>query len=236
MAMKLLDKREIDKSKALEMSRAVQEGAKLAKRVDALREAQAQEEVALAKFRKETLTKIHEEITYHATTRDALYNEVRTLEARKVEALKPIEAEKREAQEAVAHLEETKRHLEAKSRELEEKERGVEAQRKSSALELARALAERSRATEYLDNAEANESATRFVLAESEAIRDSARRFKADMEQELRQRDEAVASKERGMELREDYIRREEQRLVKENRKLEDRKSALERSIKRLKK
>lgn len=91
--LRLLPKEEIQKKKADEKFREIQEGLKLAKRVDSLREIQSQEEASLAEFRKKTLESIHEETTAKAKERDSLISEVETLEKRKEEALQPLEDE-----------------------------------------------------------------------------------------------------------------------------------------------
>lgn len=70
--MKLLSKSDVQKAKSLDRQREIDEGLKLARRVDALREIAAAEESSLAKFRIETIAKIHDEISILAAKRDEL--------------------------------------------------------------------------------------------------------------------------------------------------------------------
>jgi chromosome segregation ATPase len=60
--MKLLDKKKIVEIKAKERQTEINEGIKLAKRIDSLREIQAEEEKSLAVFRNATLKKINDDI------------------------------------------------------------------------------------------------------------------------------------------------------------------------------
>lgn len=88
--MKLLSKSEVNKAKSIDRQREVDEGLKLAKRVDALREVAAQEDASLQKFRRETLARISTEILFETTKRDTLKQEVSDLEERKRVALVPL--------------------------------------------------------------------------------------------------------------------------------------------------
>lgn len=77
--MKLLDKPSISNLKALERKREIDEGAKLAKKIDTLRELSASEQTNLSRFRDETLKKVREEIDSAMGERDALAREVVSL-------------------------------------------------------------------------------------------------------------------------------------------------------------
>lgn len=76
MPIKLLPKSEIDKLKSSDRQREIDEGVKLAKKVDALREIQSQEEVSLTKFRNETVKVIVSEINAKILERDALIEKI----------------------------------------------------------------------------------------------------------------------------------------------------------------
>ncbi len=60
--MKLLDKQSITTLKNIDRKREVEEGAKLAKKIDILRETASKEEANLSKFRDQSLRLIKEEI------------------------------------------------------------------------------------------------------------------------------------------------------------------------------
>lgn len=234
--MKLLSKNEIDQKKAVEYRQSREEGLKLARRVDSLREVQAQEESSLQKFRTETLAKIHEETKQAATRRDDLISECRSLENARRNALKPLTEE-------LAHIEGEKVALEEKKIEhtrkeglLVEREGRVKASENSTSLELSRAIEERRRATELLQETDYFNSETRLRLAETEAIRDKTKRMQEDVEKDFRERDVEIASKERSLATWQKDLENREDALGKATRKLADRQATLERSIKRNKK
>lgn len=77
MGMRLLPRREIDKAKASDRQREVDEGVKLAEKVDTLREIRSKEEVGLEKWRVETLKGIQEQISSLSKERNALEDKVK---------------------------------------------------------------------------------------------------------------------------------------------------------------
>lgn len=89
--MKLLVKSDIAKAKSVERQQEIQEGLKLAKRVDTLREVAAAEEASLAKWRTETVKLIQDEITSFAAKRDELQKQVSKLEADMVATMEPLD-------------------------------------------------------------------------------------------------------------------------------------------------
>lgn len=72
--MKLLAKSDIQKAKSIERQQLVNEGLKLAKRVDDLREVVAEEEQTLENFRRETLKEIHRQIRIEQAKLDKIIN------------------------------------------------------------------------------------------------------------------------------------------------------------------
>lgn len=90
MAIKLLQKREIDIAKGRDRQLEVQEGLKLARRVDGLRETQAQEEKSLELFRQNTVANINTEIEKESVKLEALKADVFALEDRRRNALVPV--------------------------------------------------------------------------------------------------------------------------------------------------
>lgn len=230
--MRLLDKREIDKSKVLERAREIQEGRKLAERVDSLRETAAKEEAALAKFRTETLSKIHEEITYHTTARDTLYQEVKRLEERKREALKPIQEEIAALERKKAVFAEEKALFVADKDVLEQEKREVAAQSRLVQSEKQRAFSDSRLAAEALTDARKDKEAAKKALSDAESTRLGTLRLKEGVEKDLAHRSEALAAKERDVSLREEWVEREKEKLEKGWTRLKDRQEMLKRHLK----
>ncbi len=92
--MRLLAKSEVAKGKALDKQREVQEGLKVAKRVDALRETAAEEEASLEKFRQKTLSTLHEQIAPLAKEKDELESKVKTLREERIRLEAPVDLRK----------------------------------------------------------------------------------------------------------------------------------------------
>jgi hypothetical protein len=79
MPIKLLSKQEINQRQALQRHAEIEEGRKLAKRVDNLREIAVQEEASLASFRAKTLKAINEEIKKATKEHEVVLNQVKEL-------------------------------------------------------------------------------------------------------------------------------------------------------------
>lgn len=233
--MKLLSKKEVDQSKASERARDVQEGLKLAKRVDALRETQAEEEASLARFREKTLAIIHEETTKAAEKRDILLKEVSGLEKRRKEALKPLDKEEE--------------RLEAFREELSDRERTLEVDERNSGLLKAETKQKLKAASDALKRAETKERQLADLVAskendrkqqtvflqEAQKVRDAALSLKKQVVDDLKTRDTELAVREKNLELRAETFTRHEKALEKREIRLKDREEKLARNIKRLK-
>ena len=179
--MRLLSRQEVDAAKAQERKREIDEGLKLARRVDSLREVQAQEEASLEKFRVETLRRIHIETTEANSALAVLKTEVAKLQKARAEALEPINKELEAVNQAKATLKELSDRLEAKEKEVASLEEYVKGKQKQTEAELARIRIERSMAHDFLYTASEKSKA-----AETNAKELQERTAKADSEIGLR--------------------------------------------------
>lgn len=102
--MKLLNKKEIDIAKESERKRDIDEGLKLARRVDNLREIAAKEEQSLALFRQKTLKAINEDIRNLSSEKELLSNEVRLLRKEIAEGLAPLRVRREEIENQLSNL------------------------------------------------------------------------------------------------------------------------------------
>ncbi len=91
--LRLLPREEIDKRKAQERTREMNEGQKLAGRVDSLREMAVSEEIALDTYRTETLKKIQEEIQSKRGEYDLIHAEVTALKAERARLSEPLDSD-----------------------------------------------------------------------------------------------------------------------------------------------
>ncbi len=234
--LKLLKKSEIDSAKAQDRQREINEGIKLAGRVDALREAQATEEANLEKFRRESIFKINEEIVSITENKNVLLKEVSDLEDRKRLALLPLDAEWDKVKEKQEELTQYALTLQEDSRILEESkgEYGVELELLE--VEKKRICDERNRSIKALADSDEKHEQARKVLKEAQSIKDSAIQLKDAVTSELIERDAVVASKERDLENKVNKFDKEVKALDRERIKLDDMRATLERAMRRIKK
>lgn len=92
--MKLLPKNEVDLKKAEERKGSVDEGVKLARKIDALREAASDEETRFSKFRIASLAILHKEIDSLIEKKKILEESITTLSEEKKRLQLAIESAK----------------------------------------------------------------------------------------------------------------------------------------------
>jgi hypothetical protein len=92
--MDLLPKKEVERLKADERRKEIDEGVKLAKKVDALRELAAKEEANLEKYRVESTKSLRVEISGLLEQKGTLVKEIKEVEERRRIALIPLDSEK----------------------------------------------------------------------------------------------------------------------------------------------
>lgn len=231
--MKLLAKSDISKAKSVDRQREIDEGLKLATKVDALREISAQEEASLAKFRTETLWVIASEILSETTKRDELKAEVQVLEDRKVEALKPLTEELNKIAVGKEHLAEVKSTLDSRQERIQEKERNLE-QREQGIAKLEKDISyTQEDISRRLQNAGTLESnAERLHRDANDTLEDARIQATATLATAA-QRETWVAEREKASSAKEEELRTKEIDLAKEWSRLKDREATLERNIKR---
>ena len=234
--MRLLDKPQIQKLKALEIKREVDEGRKLAGRVDALRQLQAKEEAELQKFRRETLANIHEEITTKAQERDQLKQEVSKLQDDRAEALKPLTKEREELDSKIAKLLFLKGEVSTAKEALKTEVVEIKDSKKEVKLELQRAKEEKRQADALLKDAESSLKEAEDSRVWAEKTKEGTQRLRDLVEKELRERDGKTATKERELLMKEAQIIAREEVIKKEWIIINDQRATLERAFKRLQK
>lgn len=234
--IKLLTKREIDTKKSIERKSEIDEGVKLSRRVDSLREIQAEEQASLEKFRAETVAGIHKEIVQETNMRDTLHAEVVKLERRREDALRPLDKEKSEL--ATLEKEALVRNDVLTKREQRLFQNEVIAQSVAEELvnEKKRSDDREARTRKLLVDAQNVSEQAEEERAESVNIREKATLFRENVEKELRERDTQLASKERGITLKESALSLKEEELRIKEIQLTDMRATLERAFKRLKK
>lgn len=231
--IRLLSKSDIDSKKALERKQEMDEGMKLAKRVDALRETVADEEASLELFRRKTITAISTQISKAEEKLALLKEEVATLEERRAQALKPLDTAwntlKQSQQEHTASI----LSLEKKQQEYLTKSKQLQEQLIAATEELARIEGLKKQTEDALLEASENKKDTEASLAYTRTLEHDTEALSIETLAELRERDAVCAAKERDVSIRDEALTLREEALHKAQIVLDDRNAMLERDITR---
>lgn len=90
-APRLLDKRQVTASAALEATRKIKEGINLAKKVDAVRDTLGEEEAKLESFRANTIRQVQREIDVKIAERDSLIEGNERLKVERIQLQAPLD-------------------------------------------------------------------------------------------------------------------------------------------------
>lgn len=231
--MKLLSKSAVDAAKALEQKRTIDEGMKLAQRVDNLREVAAEEEVSLENFRRKSVENINKEITEKTGDRDSLKREVEEYEKRRRDALKPINEELEAVYMARKKLESLRQENDDKHRSLEIAARFIDAQKADASRILERARTKEELCEKQLSAAEVARRNAIQTQKDTEQLRKVAQDESVRIRDDLFHREEGVSLRESNVILKESEIISREQELFVKNALLEDREATFERNYTR---
>lgn len=233
MAMKLLPKSEVAISKAVERKREIDEGLKLAKQVDNLREVRATEEVVFAKFRQETLTNLNEEITQKTQERDGLVKEVSDLRIEREGLQKPLDEEWDRVNAYAAELNLRGESLDAAETANRARERDTELALENARSAEARALLREQSSKESYDTAAADKESAKGVLVKAQKVKEEAESLKSKTNRELMHRDIIASGREREVTLKQAELTRGQKELENGWLLLKDREAMFERTLKR---
>lgn len=233
MVMRLLPKLELDKAKATERRVAIDEGLKIARRVDNLREVAAEAETTLEKFRRETVARVNEEIAQKVKERNELEtgNVQRRLERAELE--KPLTAAWAEIDKENARLDTLREETSRGRTKLEDDQRETEIAAKKASKALARATTKEELATSLLADADTASKQATSTLANANRTKDAAVALKEKTNKELMHRDLMATSRERGVTMREQALTVREKELNDGWVLLKDRIATFERTLKR---
>jgi chromosome segregation ATPase len=231
MSMRLMPKSEVAKAKANAQKREIDEGAKLAKRVDGLRETAAKEEAALTKFRIEQVEAMHAEIRPLAAERDALTGEVADLRTQRKALLVPLDKEWANVAKAKQQIAQDIENARALTAAAQETDRQVKLATKQAADTLARVATKEDAVRERLRKAAEHEKEAKRASLSAQKAEAKALKLAAEVEKDLRARDNAVALRESSVTIKEANLIEGEAELAKGWILLNDRKAAFEKRI-----
>lgn len=234
--MRLLDKNTIVQQKSLERKLEIDEGIKLANKVDTLRRVSAEEEKKLNTFREESLRKIREDIVPLAEKKVSLENEILVLEGIKKKLREPLDSEWLKVEEGKKVLamdrkvlDEQKDKVFADFKELDNRRKKIEIEERRQAS--VRASIERELEEAVLHNGEAKK-----VLSESRKEADAIVKSAQDRLKLVVDREANVAARERDIINTKEVLAKKEKDLNLRELALQDKYKQLEITQTRLKK
>lgn len=233
--MRLLPKSEMAQRKNDARKQEIDEGIRIAKRVDAVRETLLNEEQSLEKFRRETVALIHQQIIDERKVLKSLQAKVKNLTVKREQLLIPLDKE-------WAEIQQVKEQIESEQKEIEKSWLAISKQEKTYNKLIQEATDSLVKTLQYEEYSRTNlkEVSDMNIIArqdaeESQKIKERTYALHDAMVKELKQRDSQLASRERDCILKESKLLEKESALENGWKLLEDRKAMFERTINRLK-
>lgn len=233
---KLLDKRIVNIEVAAQKKQQIDEGLRIASKVDAVRETLGAEEVNLEKFRTQTITKIQKEIDIKIKERDSIFLEVIKKEEQVNEHEKGLskkENELKEKEQQLFTFEEKNKQRESR---ISKKEQECSEDRREAFLELRRARDRNKQAEKAHADAYDAQKSWEFVKSKAQALLADTQRLRKETEKEVYEKRKLNALKENSLILLEKDLKKREKELEKEKINLKDRENMFQRNLKRFNK
>lgn len=234
--MKLLPKSEITKLQAQDKKQAIDEGVKLARKIDNLREVASQEEASLDKFRSETLSSINKDISAAALRLGRILSELHELERRKEDALKPIIKETEELEAKKLQFTEEYAKIDSLLAEISHRQVTIEEQKLQVERHLIDTETMKHRQRELLGDAYTERSDATLLATETRQKAEEFAILKAQTESSLAERSQELETLSNVLQKKAEQLEVERLRQTAERVRLADREQTLERELNRLKK
>lgn len=234
--MKLLSKLDVTRAKVNERKIDIEEGAKLARKIDTLRETSSREQDNLKKFKDESVKELHKEVLSKQAEIEELNRIIEVKKKVKEELEKPLTDEWQKINDAIAELEKKRKQVESdkitnekwylelgeKNNELKKEKHTIQSKEIYLDKQINEAVENNNKSKESLKRQQ--ESEERIKLAESELIK------------VIEKREVAVAIRETEAKLKEESNKRWESELINKDKEIKDRYETLQRTITRINK
>ncbi len=234
--IRLLAKSEIVQAKSLERKLEMDEGAKLARKVDALRELQVSEEANLQQFRIATVTQIHEEIAKENQKKEQLLQEVKQLEEQKKKALEPITKELEALETATTQLFEIQNKVNDQITIAKSLNEDAECKRDEVNRLLLQAKTIKDQALREFEQAATERDLSKVLVDEATHLNVVATNLKITTEADLFEKSKNLQNKEIALQDKENTLEKDRLEIEKIKIQLKDREATLERALTRIKK
>lgn len=231
--IKLLSKSDIDAHKATDKKREVDEGLKLARRVDSLREIQAAEEKSLRDFKVKTLAAIHAETSEASTKLDTVKQELAAALIAKAEALKPIDEERDKINSLRLLLVEDRVQLDIRTGNVEKLEKITIDDSRFAEENLAQSKVVLAQAKDTLRDANSKEQVAQEALTSANGIQARVTKNEKESLEKLNSIELGLTNRDKAQKIRDVDQDLREQSLNEREGRLFDREQTLARDIKR---
>ena len=233
--MKLLSKSEIASKQSEAKRIAIDEGRKLAKTVDDLRELQAQETINLEKFRADTVGRIYKEIEQAEESKKSLLADIRNREKELRDLRKPLDEEWNALNEEKCAFSKMKSELDQNILDMTEREKILKRSEKEVSTALVRISYKEETTNKLLLEADSKQKEAHESIKRAQEIEAHAISFANSKGKELETREIQLSSDEKRIIERDKQQDERERELNNKERLINDRYQTLMRSEKRLK-
>lgn len=234
--MKLLTKEQIQQQKSFERKQEIDEGVKLATRVDKLRELSAQEHTNLMRFRDESIKRIQIEIDRYIAQKTQLKREVDDLEEKRRIALIPLDEEWNKLNKAKAEVDKAFLDLDVLSGSLAKQAREITQERIKVEHDKTRIADSKRSVSRNLKKSSRNLEESEAILAKAEYQAQKMEEKSVEKFKTLLMKEEELKYREVDLNNRDAFLKRKDEVINKKNAEVEHRYQTLLATEKRLKK
>ena len=234
--MKLLSKNEIVQQKNLERKAEIDEGAKLARKIDALREAASIEETRIAKFRDETLGVVKHDIETLVSTKVGLESDVRELDEKRRALQIPYDFEWGKIEDEKRSLKEREEEYGQLYTNLLKQTLDMEDEREKFELEKVKIHNVGEASAKALVESQNNRDESKRIILSAQEKRDEIQRQLDEQNRLYLNREAIIAVKEREVSIAKKQLEVDRLDIDKIRIQLQDQRATLERAMQRLKK
>jgi len=230
--MRLFTRGEIQKQKTVERKLEIDEGAKLARKVDVLRETSASEEARLVKFKMASLYATQAQITAAVNEREAIQAEISALKEEKRRLEEPLTSEWEKLtvkQEEISFLQS---QIAEKILLLNKRERGIRAQEDKLAFIEAEISAIKDENLKKFDHYSALIDQTNRSVSDAFEAKAKVDRYVDDRIKDILSRETLVATRERAVQMKQEQVIKDRQELAQRERFINDKYETLLRTEK----
>ena len=234
--MKLLDKNAIVALKGKERKMEIDEGVKLAKKIDLLRETSSQEEARLAQFRTESLKKVKEDIEFLTFNRDDLKNQIKVLSEERRILQVPLDAEWEKVNRHSSDLLQRETDLEAEMKSIKNIKQEIEKQVEEIKMEKERVEDLKERTNNKLTEVDLHSKEVEKIMEDTKRSSNETLKALLAFQDELGQKENEIAYRETDVRNQLAQIELDRKTITEERIRVQDREMVLEREIARRKK